>query len=80
MTPLKRMGGGGGGWAHRARSGENSHSLFGKLGDSENPPFYQCTRAYARANDARNYAKYGCKMEKQGITLNRFTRPEETTD
>ena len=28
-----------------------------KLGDNENPPFYQCTRAYARANDARNYAK-----------------------
>ena len=59
ITPLKGRWGGGGGGAHRARSGENSHTIpcLNKLGDNENPPFYQCTRAYARANDASNYAK-----------------------
>ena len=27
------------------------------IGVIENPPFYQCPRATARANDARNYAQ-----------------------
>ena len=26
-----------------------------ELGFNENPPFYQCTRANARANDDRHY-------------------------
>ena len=41
-----------------------------ELGVSENPPFYQCARASAPANDAGNYAQSGWAMQNQGITLN----------
>ena len=40
-----------------------------KLGVNENPPFYQCARVNARANNARKYAHPGCAMQNQGITL-----------
>ena len=45
-----------------------------KLGVSENPPFYQCARASARANDARNYAQSGWAMQNQGSTQSRPQR------
>ena len=50
---MKKKNGG-----HRTRSGEKIAILWRiMIGVIENPPFYQCARATARANDARNYAQ-----------------------
>ena len=55
------------GWGPRARC----WAIFQltELTIKANSPCFKCARARAHANDALNYAQYGCATQMWGITL-----------